>query len=410
MTELMTTGLDLHSDPSADPIMDIIAGGTRYKIMMQCLEIGLFDEIESLGEACTAESIAKKCGYDVAVLERLLSTLASYNLLQKDCNRKGSPSYRNSSGTSKYLTRSRRPTMIGLAMSVDTMIIPLLDNLPMLLKSGKGKLDINKNVADNGNIMMSSPNHQKAPNNIMDKENNIGPGSPIKQNTPTMPHIPKMPCMPKMPPNSKMPMEKNGMDYQAKFLMAMEGFSATCASAMVKAFDLRQHRSAVDLGGATGRISYELANTYPHMKVTVFDLPPVIQVAQKMQNPCSQGQVFFKAGNFFEDDIPSADLYLLGHIIHGFDLKGIDKLLQKVYSKLPPGGSVLVMEKILAENRTEPELAVTNDFLMTLLSQGQERTLSDYQKLFAKHGFVNVQFTHIDGLNYYDVMLLKKPF
>lgn len=68
------------------------------------------------------------------------------------------------------------------------------------------------------------------------------------------------------------------------------------------------------------------------------------------------------------------------------------------------------MEKILAENRTEPELAVTNDFVMTLLSQGQERTLSDYQKLFAKHGFVNVQFTHIDGLNYYDVMLLKKPF
>lgn len=50
--------------------------------------------------------------------------------------------------------------------------------------------------------------------------------------------------------------------------------------------------------GATGRISYELANTYPHMKVTVFDLPPVIQIAQKMQNPCSQGQVFFKAGEY----------------------------------------------------------------------------------------------------------------
>lgn len=61
----------------------------NQQIMMQCLEIGLFDEIESLGEACTAESIAKKCGYDVAVSERLLSTLASYNLLQKDCNRKG---------------------------------------------------------------------------------------------------------------------------------------------------------------------------------------------------------------------------------------------------------------------------------------------------------------------------------
>lgn len=57
--------------------------------MMQCLEMGLFDEIESMGESCTPETIAKKCGYDAAVLERLLNTLASYNLLQKDCNRKG---------------------------------------------------------------------------------------------------------------------------------------------------------------------------------------------------------------------------------------------------------------------------------------------------------------------------------
>lgn len=63
--------------------------------------------------------------------------------------------------------------------------------------------------------------------------------------------------------------------------------------------------------GATGRISYELANTYPHMKVTVFDLPPVIQVAQKMQNPCSQGQVFFKAGeyDFVLNALQNIDLY-----------------------------------------------------------------------------------------------------
>lgn len=31
MTEVMTS-MDHHSDPSADPIMDIIAGGTRYKV------------------------------------------------------------------------------------------------------------------------------------------------------------------------------------------------------------------------------------------------------------------------------------------------------------------------------------------------------------------------------------------
>lgn len=49
--------------------------------MMWCLEIGLFDEIELLGEVCIVEFIVKKCGYDVVVLEWLLSIFVSYNLL-----------------------------------------------------------------------------------------------------------------------------------------------------------------------------------------------------------------------------------------------------------------------------------------------------------------------------------------
>lgn len=60
-----------------------------------------------------------------------------------------------------------------------------------------------------------------------------------------------------------------------------------------------------------------------------------------------KSRILHFAGNFFEDDIPSADLYLLGHIIHGFDLKGIDKLLQKVYSKLPPGEYLTNLIRIL---------------------------------------------------------------
>lgn len=44
--------------------------------------------------------------------------------------------YRNSTATSKYLTRSKRPTMIALTMMEQSVIIPMLDNLPMMLKSG----------------------------------------------------------------------------------------------------------------------------------------------------------------------------------------------------------------------------------------------------------------------------------
>lgn len=57
--------------------------------MSQCLEMGFFDELETLGEPCTAAVIAKRCGYDPVVTERLLDTLASFQLVHKERNNKG---------------------------------------------------------------------------------------------------------------------------------------------------------------------------------------------------------------------------------------------------------------------------------------------------------------------------------
>ena len=67
------------------------------------------------------------------------------------------------------------------------------------------------------------------------------------------------------------------------------------------------------------------------------------------------------------------------------------------------------MEKLLHESRDGPELCVSNDFILTLLSKGQERTESEYRTLFAKHGFVNLQVKVMGGMNHYDVMSMTKP-
>lgn len=45
--------------------------------------------------------------------------------------------YKNAPTTSKYLTRSKKPTMIGLIMMNETMCAPLTEKLPELLKTGK---------------------------------------------------------------------------------------------------------------------------------------------------------------------------------------------------------------------------------------------------------------------------------
>lgn len=57
--------------------------------MVQCLEAGFFDTIESLGEPATLETLSKKCGYNLEILERLLNALTSYKLISVDQNTRG---------------------------------------------------------------------------------------------------------------------------------------------------------------------------------------------------------------------------------------------------------------------------------------------------------------------------------
>ncbi|KAK3097399.1 hypothetical protein FSP39_009310, partial [Pinctada imbricata] len=437
----------------------------QFQILVQCIELGIFDEIESLGDACAADVIARKCGYDVNILERLLNTLCSFKLMAQEKNKKGAILYRNAPGTSKYLVRSRRPTMIGFAMTPEQMILPMLGNLQQLLRSeNKGnvdkennadsitltKMEIANNLANLNNSTKFSQGINKSDLHQMDKKSGIDisqiPKKDLTQLT-KMNGLPKMDLMqlsklngiPKMDLSQMSKMngmpkslpkntdERNGKEsirisseslimllnqcqyMNAKFLMAMEGFSAPCAHALVTAFDLSHHRVAIDLGGGPGRISFELAKHYPNIHVTSFDLPPVVQMAAKMQPPNTKDQVAFKAGNFFEDELPAGDLYVLAHILHGWDDSHVDTLLQKVYSRLPPGGTLMVLEKLLNESRDGPELAVANDFVLTLLCKGQERTETEYRALFSKHGFNNLQVKRVGGINYYDVMHMTKP-
>lgn len=59
-------------------------------------------------------------------------------------------------------------------------------------------------------------------------------------------------------------------------------------------------------------------------------------------------------GNFFEDQLPDADVFVLSRIIHDWVEPKAKVLLKKIYDKLPSGGAVLVCEMILDEDGCGP--------------------------------------------------------
>lgn len=161
------------------------------------------------------------------------------------------------------------------------------------------------------------------------------------------------------------------------FLRGMHGFGLLCSPAVVAAFDLSRFHHLVDLGGGTGHLVAAARERYPELKTTVFDLPVVARFFPDVV-----------PGDFFTDPLPAADLYSLGRILHDWPEDKINTLLAKIYAALPPGGGLLVAEKLLDDTNVAAHMQSLN---MLVSTEGRERTPVEYEKLLKSAGFSTVE-------------------
>ena len=97
------------------------------------------------------------------------------------------------------------------------------------------------------------------------------------------------------------------------------------------------------------------------------------------------------AGDFFTDPLPPADLYALGRILHDWTEEKIYFLLMKIYAALPVGGALLIAEKLLHDDKQGPLPAALQSINMLICTEGQERSLPEYQRLLTTAGFSSVE-------------------
>src|SRR5262249_41256708 len=148
-------------------------------------------------------------------------------------------------------------------------------------------------------------------------------------------------------------------DDKREFLWGMHGYGQISSPEVVSAFDLSRFAQLVDLGGATGHLAIAACRRYPRLRAAVFDLPELIPVANAMiaAEPDVAGRVATVAGDFFVDELPPADLYALGRILHDWAEDKIGRLLARVHQALPAGGALLIAEKLLDDDRAGPRWA-----------------------------------------------------
>ncbi|KAM9347861.1 putative bifunctional dTTP/UTP pyrophosphatase/methyltransferase protein isoform 2-T3 [Symphorus nematophorus] len=195
----------------------------------------------------------------------------------------------------------------------------------------------------------------------------------------------------------------SSQEVKLRFMNAMHSIAKVTGKAIATAFDLSGFKTACDLGGCTGAMAYEFTEVHPELSVTVFDLPAVVEMSDHFHPLRTNNRVSFVAGDFFKDELPRADLYILARILHDWPDEKVHILLGKIADACRPGCAVLIAETMLDGQTPYSALQSLN---MLAQTEGTERTTSQYTDLLSKHGFGNTRVVHT--MNFLDAFIAIK--
>lgn len=181
------------------------------------------------------------------------------------------------------------------------------------------------------------------------------------------------------------------------FLGAMDAVNSGVGRSLSGALNWQEYESFVDLGGARGNLAAHLRKAHPHLDATCFDLPqmePFFHEHMKVLGTVDQ--VRFTAGDFFEDVLPRADVFVVGHILHYFGLRQREDLLARIFGALNPGGVVLVYDRMIDNDRRGAPLSLLGSLNMLLTStDGREYTPTECTQWLSGAGYTDLRTTAV---------------
>jgi acetylserotonin N-methyltransferase len=323
------------SDPTPpDPtvVLDLLEAFRGSKAMFAAVSLGVFDALEQAPKTC--EALAGELKAHPDALGRLLDACVGLGLLVRDGG-----AFANTPAASAYLCRTSPRRLTGYVKYSDEVLWKLWANLEDAVREGTHRW-----------------------------KQTFGWDGPIFS------HFFRTDAA------------------RREFLLGMHGYGQISSPLVVSAFDLGRFRLLADLGGATGHLAVAACERYPSLRAVVFDLPQTVPMAREMiASSAAATRVRVEAGDFFTDPLPEADLYALGRILHDWSEDKIQVLLRKVHDRLPAGGALLVAEKLLDDDHNGPLPAQLQSLNMLLVTEGKERSPSEYESQLRRAGFAEVQ-------------------
>ena len=324
--------------PSADQILQVGLGFWPSKTLLSAIELEVFTVLAKQPEGL--ESLSARLGLHPRSSRDFLDALVALGFLKRE-----NGVYSNTPDTDLFLDKNKPSYLGGILEMANLRLYPFWGNLTTALKTGEPQNEASRGEADLFDALYADPARLRG------------------------------------------------------FLKAMTGLSRGANMAIAKKFPWKEYKSAVDVGTAQGDHITQVALANPQISGIGFDLPGVGPIFEDYvaENGLA-ARVKFVAGSFFDSPIPKADVVMMGHILHDWDLPTKMMLIKKAYEAVPTGGALVVYESIIDDDRSKNAFGLMMSLNMLIETRGGfDYTGADCSGWMREAGFSSTRVEHLIG-------------
>lgn len=179
----------------------------------------------------------------------------------------------------------------------------------------------------------------------------------------------------------------------------MTGVSHASNIAIARVFPWKDYHTFVDVGIAQGDLAAQIALANPHLRGLGFDLPEVAPIFRQYAETTNVAdRLTFMPGDFFKHDLPKADVVLMGHILHDWDLPTKKMLIREAFEAIPAGGALIVYEAIIDDDRSQNAFGLMMSLNMLIETPGGfDYTGADCKAWMEEAGFSTMRVEPLAG-------------
>jgi len=162
------------------------------------------------------------------------------------------------------------------------------------------------------------------------------------------------------------------------FSKFMRAYSSINREAVARNSVFSGPRKILDLGGGDGDLAMAIVNQHPEARVTVADLPAVVERTSQAFSSHPQASRLDTVGvDLLQDPLPGGyDIILCAHLIDILSPEEISGLLRKARQALAPKGKLVVFTPVTADHGRGPLINSLMGIYFLALARGKGRFYS----------------------------------